>query len=401
MPKKVPHHLLYLFLLLMFLFTDEVSSNYILSSFSKFSPVSELILYVTFLIIVIFISPIQAGFSDLYCRKKSIISSLIFSCLSILMILFSSYFHYSILSLSMIILFKGALGNTLPLSLAGVADTQLSNTRFSMALCTGAMAAGYLGLILAKKFTGTINTGIILIGLFIIVIIFCILFFEDLRDKEGETILAKSNESKVQLLLREIKLVLGEFKLVKIELSCSRTRYGLVTFLMWEIAQYSIHMLNVDLQIKKFSNLTTAMVVGYLVGLAFLRLSKNIYDKNVIRIGYVVCLSSIIPYILSYWYLENIKSVLLVCYFFYNLGNVFLAPSLFSILAQERKPHEQGKIFGLLESTDTVAFLTASIFAISYNTLGLPTIYIVGFSTLVLSSSWIFLKLFEKKKRKI
>jgi len=392
---------IYLVLLLSFLFSDEICSNYILADFSQFPSGKEFILYMAFLVTVIFLSPIQSAISDLHCRKKSLMVALSFSTISIFIIFISNIFHYTFLSFFLIILTKGGLGNTLPLSLAGVADTQSGDTRLAMGFCTGAMAAGYLALILFEKFFHKTALPIFLIILFFVIIFLCFKFFYDIRDKGGKTTLKPSGNSKWKVLLKERKLIFHEIKLISIELKCKRARRALITFLLWEVSQYSIHMLNVDLQIRQFSNLTASMASGYLIGIFILKLSRKFSDSRMIRVGYSVCLLSILPFFFFTPVVNNTRILMLACYFFYNLGTVFLAPSLFSILAKEREPHEQGKIFGLLESTDTIAFLFASIAAISYNISRLHPIYIVSFSTVVLLLSWVFLKTFEKSQRRV
>lgn len=400
MKNQVALKSIYLPIILSFLLADELCSNFVLSIFSVFSTRTESILYILFLLTVIVFSPIQAGFSDRYCRKKSLVVSLTFSLISASLILLGEKSNFTIIILSLIIITKGGLGNTLPLSLAGVADGKFKDTRFSMALCTGAMATGYLVLILLQNFTTIAKSSIIISILLLIVLLICINYFNDIRDKEGKTIEAKNNETKFQTFIREGKLILHETSLIKNEFKCKRTIFGLLIFVLWEISQYSVHCLNADLRVKRFSNLTTAMVCGYLLGLLILKILKNLDDKKTIRIGFTICLLSVVPYFILYPFLSDRKILLLSCYFFYNLGTVFLAPSLFSILAKERKPHEQGVIFGLLESVDTIAFLVAATVAIVYVSLNLPDAIIAAFSSIMLLFSWVLFQNFETLNRK-
>jgi len=348
-----------------------------------------------FLLTVIIFSPIQAGFSDRYCRKKSVIVSLSLSAFSVMIILWSQNTYFSIFALFLIIFSKGVVGNTQPISLAGVADRKLNNIRFSMALCTGAMAAGYLVLIIFQKLLSETQASLTLLILFALIIILCILFFRDIRDKEGKTLETTPTSSTYNLLKQEVKLVLQETILVKEELKSKRLQKALLIFAFWEISQYSVHCLNIDLRIGKFSNLTTAMVLGYLIGLFILSFFKKSSDYSTIRIGYAICLLSVVPFFILDPFLDNGKPLLLGCYFFYNLGTVFLAPSLFSILAGEKPSHEQGKIFGLLDSTDTIAFLIATCVAIAYFSLDLPDAFITAFSSIILFLSWFIFKSFE------
>ena len=388
----------YVPLLLSFLFVDEICNNYILEVFSQYSTTKVFFLYVVFLLTQIIAAPIQSGFSDRYCRRKSLLVSLSFSMVSIIIILVSGNIYFSILSFFLIILAKGGFGNTLPMSLAGIADTKSPNTRFSMGLSTGAMAAGYLALLVFRMTLKQSILPYVLIVLFIVIIYVGVKYFIDIRDKDAKTISVSPNEPKWKIALKEFRLVLEEPKLIKKEFKKPRPRWAIYTFLFWEISQYSIHMLNVDLQINRFSNLTTSMASGYLVGIIFLKLLHKVSDNRMIRIGYLVSIFSVFPFYFLSPFFNDTKIIMIVCYFFFNLGAVFLAPSLFSILARERQPHEQGKIFGLLESTDTIAFLLASIVTILYNLSKLPNIVIVSFSTMILIFSWFLFSRFERIK---
>ena len=388
----------YLPLLLSFLFVDEICNNYILEIFSQYSATKVFFLYVIFLLTQIIAAPIQSGFSDRYCRRKSLLVSLSFSIISIIIILVSSNVYFSILSFFLIILAKGGFGNTLPMSLAGIADTKSPNTRFSMGLATAAMAAGYLVLLIFRMTLKQSILPYVLIVLFIVVVYVGVKYFFDVRDKDSKTTSVSSNEPKWKIALKEFRLVLEEPKLIKNEFKKPRPRWAIYTFLFWEISQYSIHMLNVDLQINRFSHLTTSMASGYLVGIIFLKILHKVSDSKMIRIGYLISLFSVLPFYFLLPFFDDTKIVMMICYFFFNLGAVFLAPSLFSILARERQSHEQGKIFGLLESTDTIAFLLSAIVTILYNSSKLPTVFIVSFSILILIFSWFVFSRFERIK---
>ncbi len=390
---------LYLPLLLGFLLGDEVCNNYIFQVFSLESHNLQLILYVAFLLTQIIAAPLQAGFSDFYCRKTSLVVSLSFSLLSLVLVIFFFKVTASIWVLVVIFLSKGLIGNTLPLSLAGVADAERKDKRLAMGLCTGAMASGYLVLIVLGKTLPIQQLPFPIIALFLILIFLCTIFFVDLRDKEGKPTDRALQGSSFRLFMKELKLIWIEIKLIKEELIQKKTLLALVIFLLWEISQCSIHMLDVDLRSKKFSNLTTAMVLGYLVGLLVLWGTKNKEDERVVKWGFAVCIGSVIPIFVTYPFLSETKVVLLSCYFLYNLGTVFLAPSLFSILAKERQAHEQGKIFGLLESTDTIAFLLASIIDIFYLKKEMNYILITTFSFLVFVLSLYFYNKFTFLKR--
>lgn len=68
------------------------------------------------------------------------------------------------------------------------------------------------------------------------------------------------------------------------------------------------------------------------------------------------------------------------------------------MLSKERESHELGRIYGLLDSVDTVAFLVSSISIIAYNHFHLNIIYIVTFSFLTVAVSWFPYARFNKMR---
>ncbi|MBY0529444.1 MAG: hypothetical protein K2P51_04560 [Rhabdochlamydiaceae bacterium] len=130
-----------------------IGNNSILRIFGAQPPLIALVLSTTMIVLQIFAAPVQAGFSDFYCRKKSLIVSLVFSCLSlILLIFFKTRNLLSIAPLVLVVLMNGILGNTIPLAWAALADTQKKNLRFSLALTTGAYSIAYMILAFSNLF---------------------------------------------------------------------------------------------------------------------------------------------------------------------------------------------------------------------------------------------------------
>jgi MFS family permease len=378
-------HNKFLLPLLFFILMDEVCNNFIFNQFLRFTHKNEIIFSIIFLLLQIVISPIQAGYSDFYCRKKSLIISLFASSLSVFCVYISALYFYPILFLSIAILIKGFFGNTLPLAWAALADTQTRNFRFSLGLSTSAIAFGYLTLIFIGNSIPELKSNLLILFIFLLLTLLCTLFFVDIRDKSNNEKFKNQNKS----IIREIKLIINDF------LKNGKTIKALATFLFWELSFYSTHFLDVDLKLQKFRFLTLSMASGYVVGVVFLKfLNKNNFDM--IKIGYYISTFSPIPVFICYYCFEDLKILMIPCYFLYSLGFAFLVPSLFSILSMERSSHEQGKIYGLIDSTDTIAFLLASIAAMSYDFFHFSPIYILGFSFIVFLISWLPYAKFKK-----
>ena len=371
----------YLPQLLFFILADEIGTNYIFNIYASLSNGStylETFFFIFFLLLQIVFSPIQSGYSDFYCRRKSLVISLSFSAISLIPAFL--YFQHSISPLFLLFLIaiiKGVAGNNLPLAWAGIADTQNSNIRLSLGFSTSAIALGYLALIVLRDLFSDKTLAVVIFMIFVLTVFVCIRFFRDIRDKRPtDTTLNKPS------LKREIRLILDNF------LKSKRFRNGLMAFLFWEISFYSAHMLDVDLNIRAFKGLTMAMILGYLIWVFFLWIYRKKEDKQMIKIGYGISVVAFIPIFLFFPFVADLKMVIVSCYFFYALGAAFLAPSLFSMLSKERKTHEQGKIYGLLDSTDAIALLIASLAALIYQWLELKQIVIIFVSLIAFIASW-------------
>ncbi len=143
-------------ILLFCIVASVIGNNSIVRIFGAQTPMIALILSTTMIVLQIFAAPVQAGFSDFYCRKKSLIISLVFSCLSlIILIFFKSRNLLSMIPLVLVVFMNGALGNTIPLAWAALADSQKKNLRFSLALTTGAYSIAYMILAFSNLFVIT------------------------------------------------------------------------------------------------------------------------------------------------------------------------------------------------------------------------------------------------------
>jgi MFS family permease len=387
----------YLSLLLLFIAVDEVCGNFIYNSFDSLQNIWERKFYFGFLAIQIVAAPIQSGFSDFYLRKKSLITALAFTAIGMSLLTF--YIGNSILGmmfLSLAVIIKGTMGNILPIAWAGMADTQVKNFRFSFGLSTAAIAIGYLVLLLlSKSFSQMKNLFIILI-MILVSLYLCKMWFFDAKDANHQK-LDKSLNLKhfLAMIKRETGLIFTNF------LSSKVVRNGLLTFLLWETSFYAPHLLDIDLQLKEFNFVALSMILGYLSGVIFVRYAlKKVEDNKIIIGGFVISISSLALILLFFHEAENISLLMKTCYFFYSVGSSFLVPSFFSIMLEEHKPHEQGKLCGLMDSTDTVAFLIAILFSFYYDHLKLKPVYVAYFSFSIFLISFYTYYRFQKFNKK-
>ena len=379
----------FLSLILVFVAFDVLCDNYIVGSFSKSSPLVELCLFAALLILQIIISPIQAGISDLYGRKISLIISISFSLLSLIFVyLYDLHFLAYLPVLILIIVSKGIFGNTVPISWAAVGDMDGKNFRFSFALATSAYAVGYLILIFLNKFFADSVATLMLIILFVFVLLLCVRFFFDLKDIEIKEI--------PHLKVSFFDFVCNEILLIVRDIKNKSNQMLFLAWILWEISIYVILVLYADFINYESSFIEILMMVGYLVGTFLVKFLPKIDDSRMIRIGYKVSLASLVPYLILGYFFEKIDVVLAICYFFHAVGNALLSPTMFSIISNRGKVHERGKIYGLAESADTIAFFISVVVIIAYKHFELDIFFLVWFSFLTVFVSWIPYRQFEK-----
>jgi MFS family permease len=386
--RKVKRPKFYIYIILLFILVDVVCDNFIFRTFNEELPITAFFLFLGLSILQILASPIQSGFSDFYGRKQGLLISLSFSLFALCLIYFYSQNilpYFFVVVLAMVI--KGSFGNTTPLAWSGIADTHDKNYRFSFGLSTSAFAGAYLLLIFSNKSLSTKMASIRAIYLVVAAILICAFIFSNLKKR-------RLNETHKYLLVNEIKASGRELKIKHMQMA-------LTAFILWEISLYSILLLYVDFNLAQFSTTALAMMLGYLTGVAILKYVTGARDSTMVKVGYAISTLSLVPFLVTFPFMKGSDIVFLsVCYFFHALGNAFLCPTLFALLAKEKHPDDLGIIYGLVGSADTIAFLIASIAVRIYNGLGLNLIYIISFSFVTVAISWFPYRKFTKIKPK-
>lgn len=338
-------------ILLFLVFSDEVNNTFLINESSKLltktSAINTDTVVYLLLILQILFSPIQAGLSDYYLRRKSLIFST--GCTLLALIFFQISVNKGIIYLLFAILIKGVGGNTLPIAWAGIADiTKGSNFRFILALSICALAIGSWGTLLftpgsSLEFFFTVSLAFILISIFL-----SIYPFKDTRisepRKEAEKI------SPVQVLKKEI---ISIFHLSKTPFIL----FTLICFLFSEISFYQVlFRVEVLSSYTCFAQVPLSIGLGYMSGTAILGLLKT-EDKYVCLAGLIISFLSIFLISISFIF-EFVNIFIFIALFScYSLGFALFTPSLFSMINPKEQPHLQGKIYGILESTDSLASL--------------------------------------------
>lgn len=247
------------------------------------------------------------------------------------------------------------------------------------------------------------NTAIAIIIFYYVVIIYLsIVHFKDIRDKNVKECRGIKHHSRFSLLIYELKSVIGELKKGYII-------NAMIAFLLWEISVYCILLLYVDFNKINFQLISITMMLGYAFGILLLKIFNKMTDQKMSRLGLLLGSVSLLPFYLHFTFNPSpliLHStgilVLACCYFFHSAGMALLPPTLFATLAKTTKPHEQGRVYGLLESVDTIAFLLSSIFVMIYDFKKLHLVYIISISFITVIISWIpFIKYEKTKPRKV
>ncbi|MBS0652096.1 MAG: MFS transporter [Verrucomicrobia bacterium] len=403
-PKK--SRLITLLIISLFVYADIICENVIVIVNDQQSHFIATAFVFGFLVLQVFFASIQSALSDFLGRKKSLIISFSVSLFCLLCTyLYSDYYLRFGFFLILALACKAVWGNTIPISFAAIADTQGKNYRRSFALASSTYSIAFITLIAINLFSKSnfvyisISTIILLASL-----IACMFAFKDTSDKTAHL----PHDVQLAYHSRNIfskcwKVGIREIGLLAKELRRPLTKYGLSAYILWEISMYSIIISQIDLSNSSPQQITLAMMFGYLFGALILQgrpLSK-ISDRKMMNYGYVLSFLSFFPYFLLMNFIHSQSLLIGICYTLHALGNAFLSPTILSILATGRSTHDQGKILGLVESADTVAFLLATLFVMVYTTCQWSISFLVSFSFVSFSISWVYFPLIKKLERKI
>ena len=387
----------YLLIVIFAILADVVCNNSIIQLFEIQGHFTPLLLIIGMVGLQILAAPIQAGFSDFYCRRKSLIVALGFSFLSLLFLsTIKSTSSISLVFLLLSLVFNACLGNTVPIAWSALADVQQKKLRFYLGLTTTAYASGYIALALfgktahqkASENSWLWQDIILPLGLIGVSLILVWKLYRDLRDK-------KPRLQNKQLHFKQ--LALSEFTSLLEELKSRSTLFGLWAYFSWACSQYSVLLFLLESQ--QHTATVVIMMVGYFAGITILGFKQKVADKKIIRYGYVVTILSILLFFISNPLMHDREIMLAACGFLYTLGNAFLTPTLFSLFSKEREIHEQGKGFGLIVSADSAGFLIGVILVQIFNSSKIGPEYLVAFSSVVFLFSWYPYLIYEKTRK--
>lgn len=383
-------------LLLYFVFIDELTNTFLLNFSStillKSTPEREKKIAYFLLGLQSVASALQTGASD-GRRRKSLIFSITITFICLLLFRLSKiYSSFLILSLSVIL--KGCLGNTLPIAWAGIADiTSPRNIRFFLGLSIFALAIGSWGPLAIATDIPDIFFQLTAL-LVVIAIFFSVYLFRDSYD-----IMSAKKEKKLQKIL-SISFWIDDIKEL-IHFTKDNLRiFCLLSFVFSEISFYQILF-----RVEMFTNYTCfihvplAIGFGYSIGTGLLRFISW-KDKYVCLSGSIISLFAII--FMSILFFCGIYSQNLFTTFFalYSLGYALFTPALFSLITPRSHSSLIGKAYGLLESSDSLASLFTFLLIFELNVISCESALIISFISIAISFL-AFLHVFRKTNNTI
>lgn len=353
-------------IILLAIVADQAMESVLLEAIAPIDPTG--LIANTFFLLSIPFAIFLASLSDFHCRRRILIFSLISLSLSGMCILFfNNYIDYHWIAY-IALTCKGIGGNVTPIALASLA-TIISPKKFtiSLAIAICAYSLGSWVPIYFRSFEYLPLTVVVLS------LICCVIALKWFMETKFDNFSWKNNTFNIKHFFVFAR---DDWKLIA--LFCILLPVILVFsgFIFSEISFYQI-LLRGEVLIKDdfYSNLSLKMGLGYYIGTGILCIlkSKHFSDVICLKLGAVIAFSSIVlSSILSYSQIENLMLFYNLLILFFSFGFSLLTPSLFSMLSKIRRLNEQGKIYGLLDSTDTVSALIATKYikiskSITYN----------------------------------
>lgn len=337
-----------------------------------------------------------AGWSDFHCRRKTIIFALVFAFLSFIIMVIYKQMDIKGFGVASLII-KALLGNVTPICFAILAD-KISKKRFRNALAA-AIVAYSIGIWTPIYFRSSLMTELNFLFLFtaitLIAIACTILFVKD--DKFDKAKLGRHPVT----LKAFFSFLKNDTKLIVLFLISPIIAPAILCFFFGEVSYYQF-LLRGELLSKADFFISQALVlaIGYYIGTVVLLVLGwlNIKDMTCIKIGLLISLLSSGAIIFEYYY-HSIGARLDILMALFSIGFSLVTPSLFASISKISEVEEQGKIYGSLDSADTLATLSSAL--IINRTKFSPIYLILLFTFLIFSLSCAFFLRFLRRYKQV
>lgn len=349
-------------ILILSIFATQFSTAAILGNLHKITPHFSSINSMYYVITAV-AAIVQAGFSDDFGRKRhlliscisAVISGLIFLCT--LLIISSSTSQSAIVSLVIAALAPfvlGIAGNSIPIARGCLVDLDIHDFRTTMAFTTVFIAFGWLAANFSEFLLGSSGSVSIALILQTISVIFIAKYYSPKKNIPlKKTLSLTKNIYNSWKWLIHMALVPGGL-------------YAIIAYFFSETAFYQVYLHN-ELPNSAFG----MKISGTLMGLAYLlgitcQSATYPSDKACVKFGTSFSLSTLVAIvffnlILKINFIDEALSpvictkILGFLQFFFAFGFGFFVPALFSIISENIHSDHFGRLFGVIETTDTIS----------------------------------------------
>lgn len=345
----------------------------------------------------------QAGFSDVFGRKRHLLFSAVFILLAIsylslmCFIEFSSKqissFAWSLFTTLPACLLFGVAGNLIPIAYGSLSALKVHDFRTAVGASSACIGFGWAIAAILDTFIpvwAALTLTIILQALSVFVIKY---YFYSQENLENPT----QN--------RDITAVLSSYRWLFFMISVTGGLAALGAYFFSETTFYSIYSLGEDGGSKTVIDkmLGLYMSFGYAVGVYSLWKTRC-SDRNGIKTGVIISLISLVLFMLYKFVLEDdfvvFKKFHLIegCFkFFLAFGFGCFVPSLFSSMSSKTESRHAGRLFGVIDTTDTFALVSSTFIEKFKNSLKLKNAIIYALLTSLFIIACLCYRLFIKR----
>jgi MFS family permease len=358
-------------LLLFLVFLGEAGLAQIIYLARVFIDKPVLVFFLLYILQLVF-ATFQAGISDHYCRRKS----LLFALVAILLGqgFFFAAFEWGLWPLVASIMLYGITGNITPIARAALMDTELKKDfRMSVGLSTIAIALGWISMMIAAYFlppaaVAWIVTVLAVLGMFVV-----LFYFKDPRDLKGTERFTLTNEAK-----RIYQLIKHKWFF-----------YGLAGYFIAEVAFYQIFCFDEgNLANPDVRYVITTWVIGYCIGAVVQIFGIKDEKFGILSGAYISLVSIALLIIFNIFNIEK-SFIVTIFNFMFAFGFGFFVPCLFAFASKRFNPNLQGKMYGLIDATDALGILCGVGMVLATGKDGL-TFLVITSGVLVVAAYWMF-----------
>lgn len=388
-------------ILVISIYATQASTAAILSAIAKITGGGTGGLQVVYYLLTLAAAIPQAGFSDDYGRKRHLVISSI-CILSSLIVIFGLLAFKTMVTTKMPnywpflavppILLLGIAGNAIPIARGCLASLKLHDFRSSIGFTSVFIGFGWVSVNLLSLIVSTIWVVAIVCLLQLIIVITILTIYNE-------------NEAPVAPNKPVLTAMLDSYKWCWHMLFIVGGSSAIIAYLLSETSFYQMYLLD-ELQS------TGKKVVGILMGFAYFTgvVSQWVVypsDKKAVTVGVIWSFVSVVAYALfhmvstSYWNMywsdeaKNIINGVVQCSFAFGFG--FFVPALFSLMSKRLHPEHTGRLYGAIDTTDTMALGGSSLILFLRGRLEFDRITTMSMTVICFALSMVFYKRVNSK----